>query len=168
MNHTLRRGLDRGYEEHEGELTSLRGRVDVALSARRMLASHGKAYCYYEEFTVNTLPNRILKSTLKYLANVPSLDSKLRPRLLKLYRELPDIDDVQLNKFVFRRVQLNSNNRFYRFLLNICELVQSAWLVDEKTGSYKFKDFIRDDRAMARYKDYHYDQSKLLPINFSE
>ena len=150
MNHALRRGLDRGYEEHEGELTSIRGRIDIAMSSRRMLASHGKAYCYYDEFTVNTLPNRIIKSTLRYLSNAPGLDKTLRTKLLKLYRDLHEIEDVQLNKFAFRRVQLNSNNRFYRFLLNICELVQSAWLVDEQTGTYKFKDFIRDDRAMAR------------------
>lgn len=150
INHTLRRGLDRGYEEHEDELSSIRGRIDIAITARRMLATHGKAHCYYDEFTVNTLPNRIIKSTLRYLSNVPSLDKALRTKLLKLYRDLHEIDDVQLNKFSFRRVQLNSNNRFYRFLLNICELVQSAWLLDEQTGSYKFRDFIRDDRAMAR------------------
>jgi len=150
INHTLRRGLDRDYEEHEDELPSIRGRIDVAMSARRMLLSHGKAYCYFDEFTVNTLPNRIIKSTLRSLSNAPGLDKTLRMKLLKLYLDLHDIEDVQLNKFVFRRVQLNSNNRFYRFLLNICELVQSTWLVDEQTGSYKFKDFIRDDRAMAR------------------
>ena len=150
MNHTLRRGLDRGYEEHEDELATIRGRIDVAITTRRMLASHGKAYCYYDEFTANTLPNRILKSTLRYLSNAPGLDKTLRTKLLKLYRDLPGIDDVRLDKFVFRRVQLNSNNRFYRFLLNICEMVQSAYLVDEHTGNYKFRDFIRDDRAMAR------------------
>jgi len=150
MNHTLRRGLDRGYEAHEDEIASIRGRIDVAITARRMLATHGKAYCIYDEFTANTLPNRILKSTLRFLSNAPGLDKSLRTKLIKLYRELREIDDVRLDKFVFRRVQLNSNNRFYRFLLNICEMVQSAWLVDEESGNYRFRDFIRDDRAMAR------------------
>ena len=150
VNHTLRRGLDRGYESHEEELSTIRGRIDVAVTTRRMLVAHGKAHCFFDEFTVNTIPNRILKSTLRFLANVPTLNKDLRKQSLKLYRDLHDVDDIPLNKFVFRGIQLNSNNRFYRFLLNICEMVQSAWLLDEQSGKYKFRDFIRDDRAMAR------------------
>jgi 5-methylcytosine-specific restriction enzyme subunit McrC len=45
-------------------------------------------------------------------------------------------------------VQLNSNNRLYRFLLNVCELIQGSWLIDEKTGAYRFVEFLDDDRRM--------------------
>ncbi len=150
VNHTLRRGLDKGYEPHEEELSSIRGRIDIAMTTRRMLVAQGHARCNFDEFTVNTMPNRIIKSTLRFLANIPTLNKELKGKLLKLYRSLHDVDDVPLNKFLFRKIQLNSNNRFYRFLLNICEMVLSSWLLDEQSGKYKFKDFIRDDRAMAR------------------
>lgn len=149
-NHLLRRGLEQGYETLEGELHSIRGRIDVAVTARRMLGAHAKAYCYYDELSVDTLPNRILKSTLRYLAGVPSLDSTLRKKLLLIHRDLGGVSDVALSKMLFRKVQLHSNNRFYRFLLNTCELVQASWLVDETTGAYKFRDFVRDDRRMAK------------------
>jgi len=149
-NHLIRRGLDQGYENFEGELSSIRGRINVGITARRGLNIHGKAYCDYDDLSTNTLPNRILKSTLRYLSGVPSLDSTLRKKLLVLHRSLGNIDDVPLGKFLFRKVQLQSNNRFYRFLLNICELVQASWLVDERTGQYKFRDFIRDDHRMAK------------------
>jgi 5-methylcytosine-specific restriction enzyme subunit McrC len=150
VNHIVRRGLDRGYEIHEEELSSLRGKIDVTNSARRMLLSRGKAHCSFDEFTVNTLPNRIIKSTLKHLVNFKGLDKGLRRQLFVLHRDLHDVEDIRLNKFAFRKVQLNFNNRFYGFLLNICELVHSQSLLDESSGSYKFKDFIRDDKAMAR------------------
>jgi 5-methylcytosine-specific restriction enzyme subunit McrC len=149
-NHLLRRGLEQGYETLEGELHSIRGRIDVAVTARRMLGAHAKAYCYYDELSVDTLPNRILKSTLRYLAGVPSLDSTLRKKLLLVHRDLGGVSDVTLTRMLFRKVQLHSNNRFYRFLLNTCELVQASWLVDEATGAYKFRDFVRDDRRMAK------------------
>ncbi|MET1256387.1 5-methylcytosine-specific restriction endonuclease system specificity protein McrC [Aliikangiella maris] len=150
VNHTLRRGLDRCYEPHEEELSSIRGRIDIAMTTRRMLAAQGRACCHFDEFTVNTMPNRIIKSTLRFLASVPTIDKKLKGKLLKLYRSLHEVDDVPLNKFLFQKIQLNSNNRFYRFLLNICEMVLSSWLIDEQSGKYKFKDFIRNDKAMAR------------------
>lgn len=148
-NHLLRKGLDRGYQTISDEVPAIRGRVDIAVTARRMLMKHGKAYCIYDDFNVNTLPNRILKSTLRFLAGVPSLDKELKKKLLSLYRGLWEIDDMPLTKHAFRKVQLHTNNRFYRFLLNICELIKGAWLIDEATGNYKFRDFIRDEKQMA-------------------
>jgi len=96
------------------------------------------------------LPNRIIKTTIRYLTNFKTLDTKLRRRLRSLYRDLHDIDDIQLNKFVFRKVQLNFNNRYYAFLLSICELVQTLSFIDETTGNFKFKDFVKEENAMAR------------------
>lgn len=150
VNHVLRRGLDRGYESHNDELSSLRGRIDVAVSSRKMLFAHGRAQCEFDEFTVNTLPNRIIKTTLRQLTNFGTLDADLRRRLRSLYRDLHEIDDLQLNKFVFRTVQLNFNNRYYAFLLSICELVQSLSFIDETTGNFKFRDFLREEKHMAR------------------
>lgn len=150
VNHILRRGLDRGYELHSEELSSLRGRVDVGISARKMLISHGKAHCEFDEFTVNTLSNRIIKTTIRYLTNFRTLDTELRRRLRSLNRDLQEIDDIELNKFVFRKVQLNANNRYYAFLLNVCEIIQSLSFIDETTGNFKFKDFVKEEKAMAR------------------
>ena len=149
-HHLVRRGLDQGYEWHDEELASVRGRIDVPRTTRRMLAAHGKVHCRYDELTVNTLPNRILKSTLRSLSNVQGVNPELRKKLVVLHRELSGVDDVQLTRQLFRKVQLHSNNRFYKFLLNVCELVLESCLVDEKSGGYKFRDFIRDDRRMAR------------------
>lgn len=149
IHHLTRRGLDQGYERHQEELSSIRGRIQVARTARRMLVHHGKADCAFYELTVNTLPNRILKSTLRYLAGVEGLDGKLRNQLIALHRNLRGINYEPLTRQLFRKVQLHSNNRFYKFLLNICEMVCESWLVDERTGHYKFRDFIRDDKRMA-------------------
>lgn len=149
-HHVIRRGLDQGYQAFEGELASIRGRVDVAASARKMLLVHGRACCVYDELNVNTLPNRILKATLRHLTHIPTLDDSLRKKLRVLTRSLGDIEDIHLTKLSFRQIQLNGNKRFYRFLLNVCELVQGACLVDEATGTYRFRDFLRDERQMAR------------------
>ena len=149
-NHLIRRGLHQGYIIHKQDLSTIRGRIDVAHSTCRLLTKHGKAHCIYDELSVNTLPNQIIKSTLRILAGAPRLDLELRGKIHRLIRNLHGIADVPLNKFQFRKIQLHSNNRFYKFLLNICEMVQASWLVDEKTGQYKFRDFIRDDKAMAR------------------
>lgn len=148
-HHLLRRGLEQGYQTFNEELSSLRGRVLVAESARRMLLQHGKAHCEYDELTVNTQANRILKSTLKRLFSTEGIDKELRTKIIKLCRELPEITDIPITRHAFRKVQLHGNSRYYKFLLNVCQLISEHLLVDEKDGKYKFRDFIKD-KKMAR------------------
>ena len=150
IQHLARRGLEQGYELHEEELVGVRGRIEVLGSVQRFLPQHGRALCRFDEITVNTLNNQILKSTLRRLAGTSDLESVLRERVLSLYRDLRGVDDIPLTVRNFRQVQLHSNNRFYRFLINVCELIRDYSLVDQATGTYKFRDFLRDERAMAK------------------
>lgn len=149
VRHLIRRGMEQGYEQRTAELQGIRGKVDVLQSSRRLLLVHGRTACAFDELTVNTPSNRILKSTLRRLANVSAVEPSLRHDLGGLYRAMAGIDDVALSIGPFRTVQLRSNNRYYRFLLNVCELICSSWLVDEANGDYKFRDFLRDERRMA-------------------
>jgi 5-methylcytosine-specific restriction enzyme subunit McrC len=149
-NHILRRGLNREYEAYEDDLAFIRGRIDVAYSARKHLLQQGKAHCVFDELSINTLPNRLIKSSVKYLSSVPTLDNSLRKQLRVLYRELGGIDDIKLDRLAFRRVQLRRDAGFYKFLLSICELIVGSWLIDEATGKYQFRDFLKDPKQMAR------------------
>lgn len=150
IHHLLRRGLDQNYLTEEAELAGIRGRINIGITARRMLAPHGRAYCEFDELRVDTVPNQILRATVNVLVRVPSLDSELKLKLRGLNRELGGISQVPLSRSLFRSVQLHSNNRFYKFLLSICELVLTMGLVDESGGDLRFRDFSRDDKAMAR------------------
>ena len=156
IQHLARRGLEQGYQLREEELAGVRGRISVLESARRFMPQHGRAVCHFDELTVNTLANRILKGTLGRLAAIDTLHPESRKRVRLLLRDLHDIDDDEVTALSFRQVQLHSNNRFYRFLLNVCELIHGAWLIDSATGKTRFRDFLRDERRMARvFQDFH-------------
>lgn len=149
IQHLARRGLEQGYQSQEEELAGIRGRINILGSARRFLPMHGRALCSVDDLTTNTLPNQILKGTLHKLGYAERLDSGLRKRVHVLHRDLRGIDQISLTSQTFRRVQLHANNRFYRFLLNVCELIHGSWLPDQRAGTFRFRDFLRDDRAMA-------------------
>ena len=150
IQHLARRGMEQGYQLHEEELAGVRGRISALESARRFLPQHGRAVCRFDELTVNTLANRILKGTLKRLEAIDMLHPESRRRVRLLLRDLHDIDDAEVTPLSFRQVQLHSNNRFYRFLLNVCELIHGSWLIDPASGKTRFRDFLRDERRMAR------------------
>jgi len=150
VTHLLRRGLEQGYAQVSEEIHGIRGRVNLLHSGRRMLLLHGRAACDYDEMSVDTIPNRILKSTIKSLAGRHEVDRNLRSELGKLYQMLCGISDVPLTRNSFRSVQFHGNNRYYKFLLSVCRLVCEAMLVGEESGTEKFRDFRRDKDAMAR------------------
>jgi 5-methylcytosine-specific restriction enzyme subunit McrC len=150
LKHLARRGLEQGYEVHSEELSSLRGRIDVFGSVRKFLPRRGRAVCEFDELSVNTLNNQILKATLGLLMRSQEIDSVLKKEVVVCYQGMRGIEDKDMSLSLFRRVQLHANSRFYRFLLNVCELIFSEHLVDSATGQTKFKDFERDERAMAR------------------
>lgn len=150
VNHLARRGLEQGYEAHSDELSSPRGRIDALGSARRFLTVHGRAACQFDELTVNTHNNQVIKSTLGLLCQSRELHPSLRSTVTKAYKSLSGIASPVLTAQSFAKVQLHSNTRFYRFLLNVCELVFRSALPNASAGSVRFRDFVRDERAMAR------------------
>lgn len=149
VDHVLRRGLERSYHPVETELTRLQGRVRLVESEARLLFQKGIALCSTDELNANSLANQIVRATLKRLSAVVDLDRNLRRRLLDLHREMRDIDEIRVSRPQFGQVQVHSNNSYYRFLLNVCELAWDSCLVDERSGSARFRDFLRDDRKMA-------------------
>lgn len=146
--HLLRLGLDQGYVEREEEIAGVRGRMNLDGTARKMLTQHGRSLCRYDELETDTLPNRILKSTVAVLARTPQLDRSLRRQLDGLTRELGGVREIVIRDEDFRLVQ-HHKNRTYRFLLDVCRLVRDSMLVDEQSGGVRFRDLTRDDRRMS-------------------
>jgi len=162
VEHLARRGLEQGYELHEEELSGVRGRIDPLRSGRRFLPQHGRAACIFDELSVNTLPNRIIKNTLRLLERFSTLHPTLRKKVRSQRNSLPGITDTGINLQSFNQVQLHSNNRFYRFLLSICRLIHESALIEPTSGMHKFRDFVRDEKAMAKvFQDFLYNFIRL-------
>lgn len=139
----LRRGLDRGYLPREEELAGVRGKLLVTTTLRRNLLRHGRTACAWDELEYDTLPNRILKTTLQRLRDTID-DDNIRDDLHDLLRWLAPVQAIEIRAEHFRRVQLHRNNRIYIFLLHICEFIHQHWLPAEHGGSRRFREFTRE------------------------
>jgi 5-methylcytosine-specific restriction enzyme subunit McrC len=122
----------------------MRGKLLVTQTLRRNLLRHGHAACAWDELEYDTLPNRIIKTTLNRLHDAEELDPATRADVHDLLRWLAPVRDIKLHDEHFRRVQLHRNNRIYAFLLHICEFVHEHWLPAEHGGARRFRDFVRD------------------------
>jgi 5-methylcytosine-specific restriction enzyme subunit McrC len=146
----LKRGLDQGYLPVASDTRSLRGKLDLTETAKRNLLTRSTVRCHYDEQSHDVLHNQILKSSLGRLARCVDLDRDLKSQALGIYRRLHDIREIELTPGVFDRVVIHRNNRFYGFLVEICRILHNSLLVDPRGDRSTFRDFLRDERLMAK------------------
>jgi 5-methylcytosine-specific restriction enzyme subunit McrC len=145
----LKRGLDKYYIENEDEICGIKGKLNIATTIKANKLLNLKSYCKYDELSYNILHNQILKTTIKRLCRINEIDHQLKGKLHLIERYLPPINEIQIKLKHFRQVQLHKNNHHYEFTINLCRLIFESLILDESTGNYYFRDFIRDKRKMA-------------------
>ena len=147
----VRRGLDRSYVPFEEETPRIRGRIDFSASEKIQSRTRGKLVCIYDELCPDVLHNRIVKATLRVLRNDPRVHKNSRKGLAQSVEAFHEVGELRVTPRHFHRVQLHRNNRAYRFILHLCELIHASLLPDKsQDGSRRFRDFTRDEKIMAK------------------
>lgn len=144
----MRRGFVRGYIPESEETARLRGRLDISASMERLSWQHGRMVCEFDELSHNVLQNRILKTTLDDLWHADGIGDETRDLIHRQLEALRGVERIFITSGIFRRVHLHRNNRFYRFLLNVCELLHDSKLPEQRDGKTRFRDFVRDPKLM--------------------
>lgn len=150
----IKRGFNREYVCMSDELPVLRGKIDIGDSVRKQNFIRGKLSCEFDELSVNILFNQILKTSIEGLINYKKLDTRVKEELINISRYFQEIESVRLQKFHFSRLSYHRNNRFYRLLIDICELLYDETIVASQKGGTVFKDFIRDRRMATLYEKF--------------
>ena len=145
----LKRGIDKQYLTKNEVYQGIKGKVNITDSLRKNLFPKGLSVCEFDELSVDILSNQILKTTLRNLTQIPNLSHTLKDEIRTIIYRLHEVSEIILTDVIFHQVQINRNNSFYAFLLNISELIYKNLLINQETGNFQFKDFLRDERQMA-------------------
>jgi 5-methylcytosine-specific restriction enzyme subunit McrC len=70
----LRRNLTRHYQHRELALNRVRGCIDILTTESRQLLSKGEVFCRFEELTMNTARNRLVRSALERMSRLVNND----------------------------------------------------------------------------------------------
>lgn len=144
----LRRGLDRGYQLYDEEISGVRGTLKLSDTVKGLTHLRGRAVCSFDDLSHDVVHNAIIKSTVGRLILAPGLDSRLHPPLRDVWRRLGEVTEVPITDRLFGNLRLDRNRRHYRLPLAICRILHDHLLVDE-TGTLRFRDFSRDHFALA-------------------
>ncbi len=148
----LKRGLGKEYIPQTEALSSLRGKLDIAESIKTQSMLRKQLICTYDEFSVNSTMNRIIKSTVELLLR-SNISKQRKKNLRKLMVYFGEVDFIELHT-VNWNVQYNRNNQTYRMLISICYLVVKGLLQTQSDGSTKLMDFLDEQRMCRLYEKF--------------
>lgn len=140
----LKRGLIREYVTEEDELMSPKGKIDITASITSGVIQNHRLICSHDEFSENTIRNRIVKQTLAVLL-ASDVKQEYRTEIRKLIRFFADVDFIDPHTINWS-MAYDRNNQSYRFLVAICKLVLKDLLMTQSDGTFRMMDLL-DERA---------------------
>ena len=148
----IKRGLGKEYISRTESLASLRGKIDITESIKTQALQRRQLVCSYDEFSVNSFMNRIIKSTILLLlrADIAKTRKKELKKLLVYFDDVALIDLHSVNW----NMQYNRNNQTYRMLIGICYLIIKGLLQTQSDGTTKLMDFLDEQRMHRLYEKF--------------
>ena len=146
----IKRGLGREYILQKEALSALRGKIDITESIKTQVLRRNQMICSYDEFSLDSYMNRIIKSTVLLLlrADITKARKKELKKLLVFFDDVNTIDLYSVNW----NIRFSRNNQSYRMLISICYLVVKGLLQTQSDGSTKLMDFLDEQRMHRLYE----------------
>ena len=148
----LKRGLGRDYISETETLSGLRGKIDITESIKTQTTLRRQMVCTYDEFSVNTYMNRIIKTTMMKLLHA-DIDKSRKKEIRKLLVFFDEVQELEVHSINWNQ-QYSRNNQTYRMLVSICYLVLKGLLQTTTDGSTKLMQFVDEQRMCRLYEKF--------------
>ncbi len=141
VSQQLKRGLGREYISETEALSAIRGRIDVTESVKTRAMLRRQLVCTYDDFSVNTYMNRIIKTTMMKMLRMDIAKGRKKElrKLLVFFGDVAELDIHSINWN--RQYRYVRSNQTYRMLVSVCYLALQGILQTQSAGSMKLMDF---------------------------
>lgn len=148
----LKRGLGREYISETETLSGIRGKIDITESIKTQTMLRKQMVCTYDEFSVNTYMNRIIKTTMQKLMHA-DIDKARKKEMRKLLVFFDEVNVLEVHSINWSQ-QYSKNNQTYRMLISICYLVLKGLLQTATDGSIRLMQFVDEQRMCRLYEKF--------------
>lgn len=154
INYQIKKGLSKEYILYSEQLSTLRGKININDTIKCNSLIYNKAVCEYDEYTINSYMNRIIKTALKYLLKCEHLDKNYKEKIHKILRYFCNINELNYKSIDFKRIRYNQNNISYKLSMVVCELIFKDLLFTTENGKEKFKKVVDEKRYHKLFEDF--------------
>ena len=148
----IKRGLGKEYVLQTEPLSALRGKIDISASVKEQSMLKKQLVCNYDEFSVNSYMNRIIRTTMDTLVR-SSISKGRKKQLRKLLIYFSEVEPLSRESINWN-LQFNKNNQTYQMLISICYLILKGLLQTTSDGSTKLMDFLDEQRMCRLYEKF--------------
>ena len=152
LNKQIKQGLYRDYIEVDETTSSIRGKINITESINELSFINKKLNCTYDEFSVNSYLNKIIKTSLTLLLKAP-LCKKNRRGIKNILLYFRDVDTVDTNNINWQ-IRYDRNNQDYRMIIGICNLTLNGLIQSNAKGDKKLMEFFDDMRMSRLYEKF--------------
>lgn len=148
----IKRGLGKEYILQTEPLSTVRGKIDISSSIKDQTIIKKQLVCSYDEFSVNSYMNRIIRTTMELLlrSNISKPRKKELRKLLVFFGEVKPLEISSIDW----RIQYNRNNQTYQMLISVCFLIVKGLLQTTSDGTTKLMDFLDEQRMCRLYEKF--------------
>lgn len=148
----IKRGLGKEYILQTEPLSTVRGKIDISSSIKDQTIIKKQLVCSYDEFSVNSYMNRIIRTTMELLLR-SNISKSRKKELRKLLVFFGEVKPLEINSIDWR-IQYNRNNQTYQMLISICFLIVKGLLQTTSDGTTKLMDFLDEQRMCRLYEKF--------------
>ena len=152
ISYQLKCGLGREYISETDTISAIRGKIEITESVKNQSMIRSQMVCTYDEFSVNSQLNQIIKSTAMLLLKA-DISKARKKELRKLMVYFDDVSVVDVRSINWS-INYNRNNQTYRLLITICYLVVKGLLQSQSDGAVKMMDFLDEQRMCRLYEKF--------------
>ena len=148
----IKRGLQREYRPRMEPLANPRGKMEITASLKDQTLRKKQLVCQYDEFSVDSYLNRILKTTMRLLLRA-DLSGNRKKKLKKLLLYFGEVGELQPASIQWH-LRFDRNNQSYQMLIAVCYLVVKGLLQTQADGTVKVMDFLDEQRMCRLYEKF--------------
>lgn len=147
----LQRNLSRGYRQRQAVLTRVRGRIDLLETYSRDLLSKASVACRFEELTIDTPRNRLVRGALDALSGRLS-ETQLAHRCRRLAGDLGrlGVAGAQPSRSEIRADQIGRNDTNDLLMVTLAKFVFDLVLPTEDGGTEALTQVQKDQRLVRK------------------
>ncbi|MBX8993059.1 MULTISPECIES: 5-methylcytosine-specific restriction endonuclease system specificity protein McrC [Staphylococcus] len=152
LSNQVKRGLHHEYIEEEDALSTIRGKINVTRSIKDLDIVNKRLHCSFDEYSPNNYMNQIIKTTLTLLlkSDIPKKRKKEIKRLTFYFEQVDTLNYRKINW----NLRFTSNNRTYKMLISICNLIIEGLIQTTREGNKQFMDFVDEQRMSRLYEKF--------------
>lgn len=158
----LKQGLYKTYVAQEGALPVIRGKVEMMKTKVLQQTIPYRAYCNYDELSVDNPYNQVIKTTLQYLSKCSDVEEGRKQTIRQILHFFASIKTIDMSSFRIEQFRFDRNNQSYQFIVYICFFIYQEMLMTTEEGIYKLRSLSDDQMArlfekfvLEYYKKHH-------------